>query len=250
MALIKIPGFAAIELWVDMPVLPEDPQSGTMINGLRSLLEKNELCDVVLVASTQAFWAHRLVLAAATPKFHECFMQLDADPIAGAAAAALAATVARVPVPAGVTVLSLDGITHPEAVKIMIDCVYEVSREYKPSSAGVNRDVLSLARRFEIPQMLEAAARWLVEGLSTTNLLDRVMVCEEFKLIEVRETILQQLVANPESLFMMVRDPDITKVPFVMQDLLVRILTLLGADKAGVIVAEKPQGKQAKKAIA
>jgi len=59
------------------------------------------------------------------------------------------------------------------------------------------------------------------------------VLCEEFGLGEVREKILEQLIYNPDALIAMAQDPEITKVPAVLQDLLVRILTLLDAKHAG-----------------
>merc|ERR1719428_1503555 len=108
----------------------------------------------------------------------------------------------------------------------MLDCIYSTTgaAEYSPSTEDANKDVLHLAQRFHIAPLLERATRWLLRGLSTSNALIRLEACEECNLTEVREQILEQLVANPDALFKLVQ------VPKVLQDMLVRILKLLGVE--------------------
>lgn len=232
-----------MELEVDlgpMPLNALDGQGG-IIQGLRLLLDRSELCDVVLIAGGQSLLAHRAVLAAVSSSFHECLTQLGSSE--GSNPESL--------------VLKLDDISHPEAVRSMLDCIYGPSggssTEYNPSSEEANRDVLRLAQRFQISQLQEDASRWLARGLSTANVLDRLVACEEFGLTEVREKILEQLTANPEALFVLAKDPEVTKVPAVLQDLLVRILKLLGCEP-GLLQAQSAgsgkasQGKPARKA--
>jgi len=60
------------------------------------------------------------------------------------------------------------------------------------------------------------------------NVLQRLSACEEFGLVEVREKIFEQLTANPSALFVLAQDAEIVKMPIVLQDLLVRVLKLLG----------------------
>lgn len=206
-----------MELKVDLGPMPHDDHSGGVIEGLRSLQEKSELCDVVLVVGGESFLAHRAVLAAVSSSFYECLTKLGPSEGLGGG------------VDSKSLVLKLDDITHPEAVKAMLDCIYRPSTaEYAPSGEDVNRDVLRLAQRFNICQLQDAACRWLTKGLSTSNVLGRLLACEEFDLGEVRERILQLMTANPEALYVLAKDPEITKVPAVLQDLLVRILKLLG----------------------
>lgn len=195
------------------------------MSGLRDLWEKNELCDVELVAGGQTFQAHRLVLAAVSGPFAECLARLGAE-MGSVPAASLAGTAK------GNLVMRLDDIAHPEAVQAMLDCIYGPRSGapcvYHPSSHDVNRDVLRLAQRFQISQLLDQASCWLADNLSTSNVLQRLSACEEFGLVGVREKIFEQLTANPNALFVLAKDPEIVKMPVVLQDLLVRVLQLLG----------------------
>mmetsp|Transcript_5730 Transcript_5730/g.17015 ORF Transcript_5730/g.17015 Transcript_5730/m.17015 type:complete len:232 (+) Transcript_5730:2-697(+) len=229
-----------MELEVDLGPMPGDDHGGGVVQGLRLMLDRSELCDVVLIAGGQSILAHRAVLAAVSSSFYECLTQLN--PSEGHNSESL--------------VLKLDDISHPEAVRAMLDCIYGpragASAEYNPSSEEANRDVLRLAQRFQILQLQDDASRWLARGLSTANVLDRLVACEEFGLLEVREKILEQLTANPEALFVLAKDPEVTKVPAVLQDLLVRILRLLGCE-AGLPAAaagssKTHQGRPARKA--
>merc|ERR1719188_1931836 len=127
----------------------------------------------------------------------------------------------------------------------MIDCIYGpapgAGGDYCPASEDINRDVLRLAQRFQISHLQEQASRWLMQSLSTANVLERLLACEEFGLTDVREKILEQLTANPSALFVLANDPEIVKVPVVLKDLLIRVLKLIGAD------AEKPSEKPGEK---
>lgn len=209
-----------MELSVDLGPMPMDECCGGIMPGLRDLWEKSELCDVELIAGGQTFQAHRLVLAAVSGSFHECLLRLSAD-------------VGAAPIKEKL-VMRLDDITYPEAVQAMLDCIYGPKAGavaapcYSPSSEDSNRDVIRLAQRFQIAQLQDQAAVWLRSGLSTSNILQRLSACEEFGLTDVREQIFEQLTANPSALFVLAKDPEIVKMPLVLQDLLVRVLKLLG----------------------
>jgi hypothetical protein len=248
---MAVAALAPMDLKVDLGPMPMDEQCGGITEGLRSLLQESELCDIVLVAGGQSFPAHLVVLAAVAPKFNDR-MQQSADPSADASAApasqcadgasamddqqCTSATEAPPTVVAGCegqkSELRLDKISHPEAVRAMLDCIYGAGAagagEYNPSSDEVNCDVLRLAQQFQIAPLLDQSSKWLLRNLSTTNALERLQACEEFGLVDVRDKILEQLVANPQALLILAKDPEMTKVPTVLQDMLVRILKLLG----------------------
>jgi len=171
-----------------------------------------ELCDVELIAGGSTFYAHRPALAAVSPSFRECLVQLSADGQRK-------------------LVLTLGDIAHPEAVQAMLDCIYKptgTAASYCPSCEEANSDVLRLAQRFQILPLQEWASQWLMSNLSTNNVLQRLAACEEFGLSDVRDKILQHITGNPPALFALAQDPEIVKVPVVLQDLLVRVLRLLG----------------------
>merc|ERR1719411_1451386 len=113
---------------MDLGPLPADSQHGAILDGLRAYLDKRELCDVVLLAGGQSFFAHRVVLAAVSMSFHECLMRLASNESTAGLAGGLNSNS---------FVLKLDDITHPEAVQAMLNCIYEPSeggqaKEYNP----------------------------------------------------------------------------------------------------------------------
>jgi len=213
---------AVIELSVDLGPMPADPTTGLLREGLCGLWACGELCDVELIAGGSSFLAHRPVLAAVSPSFRECLVQLSSAKSSS-----------------GKLVLTLADIAHPEAVQAMLDCIYNplsgagTAASYSPSCEEANSDVLRLAQRFQIGPLQEWASQHLTSNLSTNNVLQRLAACEEFGLESVRDRILQQITGNPPALFALAQDPEIVKVPLVLQDLLVRVLKLLGCGAEG-----------------
>ncbi|CAK8999627.1 unnamed protein product [Durusdinium trenchii] len=219
-----------MELDVDLGPMPKEGER-FLLQGLRGLLECQELCDVVLVSrGGAAFPAHRAVLAASSPQMR-----------------------ARVAQPTeqvdGLPAIQLE-VEHSEAVKALIDCVYGTEGEdcdgcYSPSSEAANRDVLTLARQFELSALEDRASRWLARNLTTANLLDRLGTCERFGLKDVKEKILEQLTANTDVLYELVSNPSVQSVPGVLQDLLLRVLQLLGCGPSVGGTATKDQPPKA-----
>lgn len=250
MAFGASPNAAAMDLKVDLGPMPVDALSGGATDGgaLRTLLDRNEFCDVILVAGGKEFCAHSLVLAAVSAGFHQQIQQEYVKGVCG-----FVPGLDRPPMK-----IHLNNVSHPEAVQDMLDCIYgPVSTEsHQPHSKteSANRDVLQLAQAYQIPPLQSQASIWLSQNLSTQNVLSRLAICEEFSLHEVREKILEQLIADPVALPMLARDPEVTKVPKVLQDLLVRILTLVTTTGTEAHPQQanpapgKTHGKQARKA--
>jgi len=240
-----------MQLKVDLGPMPIDQLSGGATEGgsLRQLMDRKEFCDVILVAGGQSFSAHSLALAAVSACFYEQIQEEYAKGVAG-----FVAGLDRQPV-----TIHLNNVSHPEAVQDMLDCIYgpftmEAHKEPHSKTESANRDVLQLARSYSIPPLTHQASMWLVQNLTTQNVLGRLAICEEFGLLEVREKILEQLIADPVALPILARDPEVTKVPKVLQDLLVRILTLVthsGIDaqpQQATTVTSKSGSKQLRKA--
>merc|ERR1712107_797751 len=91
---------------------------------------------------------------------------------------------------------------------------------FNPRTQSVNREVLRLARQFELPGLTQKAMRWLCEDLTTGNVVERLSMCEEFDLAELSEKILQQLALNRQALAEVANDPRIMNHPKLMQSIL------------------------------
>jgi len=142
--------------------------------------------------------------------------------------------------------LRVQGVSLAESVKIMLDYIYQVGTggawEYSPSSMEVNKEVLQLARQFELKHLHEHAARYLTRGLTTKNLVERLVICEEFKLGLLREKLIEQLTANPTELSLVCRSAEVLAHPTILQDLLVQVYKLceMAQERPG-----SPQKRQA-----
>merc|ERR1719409_276856 len=80
--------------------------------------------------------------------------------------------------------ISFTDIRAPEAVKVMLDYLYQADvatwEERNPKLLPeIAADVIRLGIHFQIPGLVELAARWLSAGLTTHNVLERLAKCEE-----------------------------------------------------------------------
>jgi hypothetical protein len=129
------------------------------------------------------------------------------------------------------------GVTHPETVRILLDYIYQVgtsaSWEYSPSDIEVNKEILHLSRQFELKQLHEYAARWLARGVTASNLVERLVICEEFKLGRLREKLIEQLAAHPPELSTVCRSTEVLAHPRILQELLVQVSSLIGMERHG-----------------
>merc|ERR1719181_374421 len=115
-------------------------------------------------------------------------------------------------------------IPNPEAVKFMLDYLYQLDdkdyAEFNPRTQEINRDVLSLAKQFQLPGLTNRAMRWLGKDLTTGNVVERLSICEEFGLEELTDRILEQLTLNRQALAEVAHSPQIMTYPGLMQAML------------------------------
>merc|ERR1719502_573742 len=118
----------------------------------------------------------------------------------------------------------LADIANPEAVKFMLDYMYQMDgsvwEDYNPRTQEVNKDVLRLAQNFRLPGLTERATHWLAKDLTTGNVVERLTICEDFLLQELRERILEQLTYNKRALAEVANSPQIMGYPKLMQAML------------------------------
>merc|ERR1712232_550619 len=120
--------------------------------------------------------------------------------------------------------IQLSDIVNPEAVKILLDHMYQLDdkewAKFNPRTQDVNREVLRLAAQFELPRLTQQAMQWLSKDLTTGNLVERLSICDEFGLTELSDKILEQLTNNREALAEVANCPQITSYPKLMQAML------------------------------
>merc|ERR1711920_859848 len=94
----------------------------------------------------------------------------------------------------------------------------------------------------------ELAARWLTKALTTQNVVERLVTCEEFGLGLLREKIIEQLTANPAELTIVSSSPEIMKHPRILQDLLMQVACLCGVGAASKKAAKVEKEEKVDKA--
>jgi hypothetical protein len=123
--------------------------------------------------------------------------------------------------------LELAGVSSMESARIFLSYVYErapgSSWEYRASSDQVNKDVLRLAQHFQLPYLREHAARWLARNLTTQNVVQRLVTCEEFGMTTLRDAMMSELVKNPATLAVVSSSSDIMEHPRILQELLLQV---------------------------
>jgi len=205
MSLERMPtlGTKPVGLTVECPVR-KPIEADSLGKGLRELYRRGEFTDVKLLCAEQIFLAHRVVLAAESDVFKEGL------------------TVA--PVVAQRQEVRLADIANPEAVKIMLDYIYQMDTDmlesYNPKTQDINKDVLRLAQNFKLPGLTDFATVFLTKELNTGNVVERLAICEDFDLCELRERILEQLTLNKRALAEVAHSPQIMRYPRLMQALL------------------------------
>merc|ERR1719453_2232345 len=122
--------------------------------------------------------------------------------------------------------------TCPGAVKCFLDFVY--LDEYAPKTDEINKDVLKLASQFKMPDLTERCTEVLAKDINTTNVVERLGLCEEYQLERLREKIMQQLTSNRKVLNDVAQSKSILAYPLLMQEML-------------ALIAQESSGPPAKK---
>merc|ERR1719482_1053901 len=171
------------------------------MNGIREIYLKNQFADVTLISGEDKdkFSAHKLVLAAKSEVLLEMFSQEKSEDQSATCEIRLYETC-------------------PGAVKAFLDFVY--MDEYAPKTDEINKDVLKLANQFKMPELTEKCAEILAKDVNTTNVVERLGLCEEFQLDRLREKIMQQLTSNRKVLHDVAQSKSILSYPLLMQEML------------------------------
>jgi len=127
--------------------------------------------------------------------------------------------------------VQMPGVSHPEAVQVMLDEVYGVlqhpGKNYPwPSTEEVNVDIAHIGATYGLPALQERSARWFAEDLTTDDVVRRLAISDKYNLAELREGILDQLSMDCAALAAVVDAPDIVNYPSLLQELLIRVANL------------------------
>jgi len=236
----------------DLKVELETTSAETTIlsEGIRGLYQRCLFYDLVVTAAGKRFPAHQVALAATSPSLRDHVVEavrLAAAPPAEETAAGSADAPAHAGQtggqlesqapsgsaappnsaapregPPGQPELHLDQIGDPEAARAFLDHVYGMDASYNVSSDTANADVLRLAQKFGLERLEERAAHWLLEALTTENVLPRLVTLQEFGLSGQYELVTQQLISNPVALEQVARKAQLMDHPEILQGLLVQ----------------------------
>lgn len=227
MSVARLPqlGSKPVPLTVKLPPVKGDQE--TLAPGLQAFYRTGEYADVAFLCAGHRFLAHRIVLA--------CYSGVLKESLS-------------METPTGAQIEVRIDIPNPEAVKLMLDFMYNLDdndwADYNPRTQAINRDVLSLARQFQMPGLTHRAMRWMAKDLTTGNIVERLSICEEFQLGELSERILEQLTNNRQALAEVAHSPQIMTYPRLMQ----AMLQCAAGPPELTDAPPQPKGKKARKA--
>jgi len=203
----------------------EEPESA-LLDGISEIFNKGLLADVTLIAAEgrEKFSAHKLVLAAKSPVLMEMFSHSTTEN--------------------GTQCEVRLYETCAGAVRSFLDFVY--NREYQPRNDEVNKDVLKLANQFRMPVLIEKCSEELAKNITTTNVVDKLQLCDEFDLLKLRNKIMQQLTSNKKALQDVAESQQILQYPLLLQEML-GLMAKEGAKEQDKKKQEQAQKKQLRK---
>eukprot|EP00441_Pelagodinium_beii_P038345 CAMPEP_0197628404 /NCGR_PEP_ID=MMETSP1338-20131121/6731_1 /TAXON_ID=43686 ORGANISM="Pelagodinium beii, Strain RCC1491" /NCGR_SAMPLE_ID=MMETSP1338 /ASSEMBLY_ACC=CAM_ASM_000754 /LENGTH=255 /DNA_ID=CAMNT_0043199375 /DNA_START=49 /DNA_END=816 /DNA_ORIENTATION=- len=184
--------------------------SRKLSEGLKEMYQKCQMFDLSLLVGKTRFPAHRAVLASLSEKSRERVREaVDANTAAESQAGSTRPD------------LPLTSITHPEAARALIDVVYGLAPDYSVSSEEANRDVLHLAKEWDLPFLGNLAVHKLVEDINSENVVTRLATCKEFGLDAAYAEISKVLVANRDALLDVCTRDEVVSHPEILQGLLI-----------------------------
>lgn len=206
MSLARCPELGTKPITLSVKMKQPLAEASTLGDSLKEIYKANILTDIDLTCCEKQYPAHAVVLAAQSQVFRKQIQEC------------LSTAAGNRPE------LRLQDIHNPEAVKFMIDYLYEIDdaewADYNPRTQEINKDILILAKSFELPGLTGRATRWLAKDLTTGNVVERLSICDEFGLEELREKILEQLTLNRQALSEVANSVQIMKYPRLMQAML------------------------------
>lgn len=193
---------------IKMPPIKDMHDDTQTVNAFREMYLRGEFVDVALICADQTFHAHRTMLAAHSEVFRKGLASMPA------------AAVHR-----SRQEISFMDIAHSDAVKVMLDYLYKVDLttwEERNSRLlqDITVDVLRLASHFQLSGLLALASRWLLAGVTTANVLDRLATCEEFQLEDMRIRILRHIAKDKDALGQVSTNKHVAQNPQLLHDLL------------------------------
>lgn len=198
----------------------EEMSESALHDSISEIFNKGLLTDVSLIAGEgkEQFSAHKLVLAAKSPVFQEMFSHDRPEERAMQCEVRLYETCSG-------------------AVRTFLDFVY--NREYKPRNEEVNKHVLKLANQFRMPELVEKCTEELAKNITTSNVVERLQLCDEFELRKLRDKIMLQLTSNKKALQDVAQSQQILQHPHLLQEMLGLI-----AQEGAKEQAQKKKGKK------
>merc|ERR1712083_832318 len=121
-------------------------------------------------------------------------------------------------------------VSNPEPVKIMLDYMYHIDssfwEDYNQRTQEITKDVMRLAQEFHLSGLQDLATHWLAKDITTGNVVERLKICEDFSLHDLRDKIIEQLTFNKRALAEVAGSSQIMKYPRLMQSLLQQAATV------------------------
>jgi len=187
----------------------EDPAAAAL-QALVQLRRQSHLCDAVIVNQSGCrFIVHRALLAAGSPKLRE---YLTSRPSGESSSAPIEVNF---------------GAASEEAVAVVVNWMYgQVTPAlYRPTTDKTNEDVLQLASELGLPRLAEACARQLAAGVTVSNIVGRMKLCEEFGLPVLRSALFSAIIQDKRALAAISQDSRTLGHPALMRELLAAVAT-------------------------